>query len=268
MAIDASSIKRFAPWIDVATPNEVERKGNTSQILCYNNFMNQEVSGILVAARDLRSPLSLMRQLALGMDFEHDSQTELVEARDQIVATSERALRQVEDLTKLARLEGSFLDLEPVNAPIVCDEVTRELTQLFNFNQKQLLTRYPTRLPLAAADREMLKTVVSNFCQNAAHYSGEVSHAELTVSVHHRKLRIDVRDFGPALPKDVWQAMRDGWIEKPLSISMRPGSSGLGLYIASRMARAMRAEVGAVRHADGSSFYIDLQLSQQRSFFG
>ena len=87
------------------------------------------------------------------------------------------------------------------------------------------------------------------------------------MSLHQRQIRVAVRDYGPALPTDVQRALNQGWIDKPLSISMRPGSSGLGLYIATRFARAMRAQVGAVRHRDGSTFYVDLAPSRQRSLF-
>ena len=229
--------------------------------------MQGEVNGILVAAHELKHPLSLTRQLALNMDFAQDTPNKLATDRDRIVAVSERALRQLEDLTKLACLEDGLFELEPVSVRGVCDEVARELAALFGFNHKQLLTEYSSRLPLAAADRELLKTVVYNFCLNAAQYSGEQSLAQLSVSLHQRQIRVAVRDYGPALPTDVQRALNQGWIDKPLSISMRPGSSGLGLYIAARFARAMRAQVGAVRHRDGSTFYVDLVPSQQRSLF-
>lgn len=229
--------------------------------------MQGEVNGILVAAHDLERPLGLTRQLALSMDFAQDSPAELAQTRDRIVAVSERALSQVEDLTKLARLEDGLFELEPVSVRGVCDEVAQELNSLYAFNHKQLATRYAARLPLAAADRTMLKSVVYNFCLNAAQYSGEQSLAQLSVSLHQRQIRVAVRDYGPALPTDVQRALNQGWIDKPLSISMRPGSSGLGLYIAARFARAMRAQVGAVRHRDGSTFYVDLAPSQQRSLF-
>lgn len=227
--------------------------------------MRGEVNGILVAAHDLKHPLGLMRQLALNMDFARDSRTQLEGKRDQLVAVSERALRQVDDLLKLARLEDGLFEFEPVSVPGVCDEVARELLPLFGFNHKHLSVRCAARLPLAAANREMLKVVVMNFCQNAAHYSGEDSAATLEVGLHKQCIRVAVRDFGPALPVDVWRALRSDWIQQPLSIPMRPGSSGLGLYIASRYAKAMHAQVGAVRHRDGSTFYVELAASQQRS---
>ena len=48
---------------------------------------------------------------------------------------------------------------------------------------------------------------------------------------------------------------------------MRPGSSGLGLYIASKFARFMNGDVSAIRHRDGTSFILKLPVSKQASLF-
>ena len=61
--------------------------------------------------------------------------------------------------------------------------------------------------------------------------------------------------------------MKEGWINHPTEIAMRPGSSGLGLFIASKFSRYMNASVGAVRHRDGTSFFVELPISKQASLF-
>ena len=63
--------------------------------------------------------------------------------------------------------------------------------------------------------------------------------------------------------------------EKPIALSLADAREmldeaerrGLGLYIASRFSRYMHANVGAVRHSDGSSFYVELPISQQGRLF-
>ena len=39
----------------------------------------------------------------------------------------------------------------------------------------------------------------------------------------------------------------------------------MGLYIAARFANYMNAKFGLVRHRDGTSFYVDLPVSEQMS---
>lgn len=239
----------------------------------------EEVDGILVAAYELKSPLATLRQLALSFD---DLGSEGEKIRAEMVAVSERAIRQVNDLAKIRRLSEGLFEMEPVAVRGICDEVTREVLGLFEEGRSEgqaararLKIKYSNRSRLVTANRELLSSVVYNFLTSATHYAeltneaagDEAGFSELSVSERRGFVRVEVRDFGPALPRDVWREMRSGFIERPTSIAMRPGTSGLGLYIASKFAKYMSARVGAVRHRDGTSFYVELPVSKQTSFF-
>lgn len=226
--------------------------------------MDVEVDGILVAAHELKAPLAVLRQLALnlpGMDFDGERM------RSEMVSVSERAMKQVNDLAKIRRLEDGLFVMEPVAVRAVCDDVTRELQYLFNYNKRDLWIKYSNRSRLVTANRDLLYSVIYNFMLNAMHYSGDGTRAELIVRDFRDRVRVVVRDYGPALPMDVWREMKRGFVKKPTSIAMRPGSSGLGLYIASKFSRYMNASVGAIRHRDGTSFYVELPISKQASLF-
>lgn len=223
----------------------------------------KEVDGVLVAAHELKAPLTVLRQLALSFD-EMDVTNEHIRA--EMVNVSERALRQVNDLTKISRLEDGLFEMEPVAVRAVCDDVARELGYLFAENHRELRIKYVNRTKLVNANRELLYSVVYNFLLNAMHYAEE-GYAELKVGDAKGKVKIMIRDYGPALPVGIWREMKRGWIEQPVSIAMRAGSSGLGLYIASKFSRYMGATVGAVRHRDGASFYVELPISKQASLF-
>lgn len=226
--------------------------------------MEKEVDGILVAAHELKAPLAVLRQLALSFD---NLDTAGEHIRSEMVSVSERAIKQVNDLTKIRRLEDGLFIMEPVAVREVCDAVSQELGYLFSYNQRDLYVHYSNRAKLVTANRDLLHSVVYNFLLNAMHYSGKGARAELTVRDKSGRVRVSVRDYGPALPVDVWREMRRGWVEKPTSIAMRPGSSGLGLFIASRFSRYMGAKVGAVRHRDGTSFFVELPVSRQARLF-
>lgn len=226
--------------------------------------MDLEVDGVLVAAHELKAPLAVMRQLALafegaGTDDEH--------IRSEMLSVSERAIRQVNDLTKIRRLEDGLFEMEPVAVREVCDAVTQELRRLFECQDRELEVNYSNRARLVTANRDLLYSVVYNFLINAMHYANSESRTELAVQDSKGKVKVTVRDYGPSLPIDVWREIKKGWVEKPLSVAMRSGSSGLGLFIASKFSRYMNAKVGVVRHRDGTSFYVELLASQQARLF-
>ena len=205
-------------------------------------------SSAVVVAHELKAPLALMRQLALSIELENDL-AGAQKVSEQIVATSERALRQVNDLTKVARLEDAMFEMEPVNPRVVCDEVLAELWKYFRFNRRELSIEYKNKRKLVVGNRQLLFSVVYNFCLNAMNYGG-----------------VEVRDYGPAVPTKIWRQIKDGVVKQPVDIAMRPGSSGLGLYIAAKFANYMQSDFGLIRHRDGTSFYIDLPVSGQLSF--
>ena len=219
----------------------------------------------VVVAHELKAPLSLMRQLALSLDYEEDIEGAREVGR-QIVATSDRAIRQVNDLTKIARLDEALFEMEPVNPRAICDEVVGELWRLFEFNRRSLRIDYRNKRRLAVANEQLLHSVVYNFCLNAMNYGGEELPSEIFVYDRASKIRIEVRDYGPAIPTKIWREIKGGFINKPVATPMRPGSSGLGLYIAAKFANYMNSDFGLIRHRDGTSFYVDLPVSGQLSF--
>ena len=227
--------------------------------------MISEVGGLTVAAHELKSPLAVMRQLALSMDFQEDSSLDLEKTRSQIVNISERAIRQVNDLTKIARLEEGLFVMEPVSVRTVCDHVLSELRPFFELNHRSLRTSYKNRTNLVIANQDLLFSVIYNFCINAMYYSTAETISILSLSDRGDSVEVAVRDYGPSLPIKVWQQLKTG-ISQPTSIAMRPTSSGLGLYIASQFSNYMQAELSAVRHRDGTSFKLKIPASKQVAF--
>lgn len=226
--------------------------------------MDREVDGILVTAHELKAPLAVLRQLAFGIEGAGASDEHI---RNEMVSVSERAIRQVNDLARIRRLEDGLFVMEPVAVREVCDAVSHELEYLFRYNKKTICTKYCNNSRLVSANRELLYSVVYNFLLNAMHYANKNTKTVLQVRDVRDRVKITVRDYGPALPIDIWRKIKNGKLDSPTSIAMRPGSSGLGLYIASKFSRYMNAEVGAVRHRDGTSLYVELSVSKQASLF-
>lgn len=223
----------------------------------------QEVDGVLVVARELKRPLLELRQLALGFDG-NGAADEAVRA--EMVGVAERAMRQVDDLVKMRNL--AEYELEPVAVRAVCDDVLKEVAEMFEngaAKKCRMRVKYCNRQRLAMANPELLKSVVYNFLLDATHYATIETRAELKVHEEKGKVAIEVRDFGPALPTRMWREMQQNLVRQPSDIAMRPGSSALGLYIASKFSKYMNAEVSAVRHRDGTSFAVKLPSVKQMS---
>jgi len=239
-------------------------------VRCYTSAMNgQEGSDIMqpliAAAHELKAPLALVRQLALTLEDTSLSGAERQRLRDQIILTSERALRLTGDLTKTARLQDAMFQLEPINPEQMCREVVGELGPLFEAYGRKVTFKGRRHPLLLVANRDLLRRILLNFSDNALHYSepGTAVHLQVQALRGSGMIRVGVRDYGPALSSDMWRTLQEKLGAAPQPVHARPESSGLGLYISGQFADAMQGTIGAVRHRDGATFYVELPASRQ-----
>lgn len=225
-----------------------------------------EVSSLTAAAHELKSPLALIRQLALSLESSdiNEEQRRLIQ---QMTLTSERALRLTSDLTRSARLEGAFFAVEPINPEQMCRDIATELAPLFEAHGRTLAVSHRVHPLLLVANRDLLRRIIMNFSDNALHYSqpGTAVHMQIQAFKKNGTVRVGIRDFGPAVSNDMWKSLQKKLKHSPQAIHARPQSSGLGLFIASQFAEAMQGTIGATRHRDGATFYVELQASRQLS---
>jgi signal transduction histidine kinase len=227
-----------------------------------------EVTPLIAAAHELKAPLALVRQLALRLGDDSLSPAERQQLLDRTVLTSERALRLTSDLTRAARLDSTMFQLEPINPDQLCRDVVSELQPLFQAYGRSVAVKGRRHPLLLVANRDLLRRILLGFSDNALHYSlpGTAVHLQIQAFKKTGVIRVGVRDFGPALSSDMWRSLQKKLNTAPQSIHARPESSGLGLYIAHQFADAMNGKIGAVRHKDGATFYVELQASNQLSF--
>lgn len=224
-----------------------------------------DLSFTVTAAHELKSPLSLIRQLSLALETTSLSGAEKQRLLHQITLVSERALRLTTDLSRTARLDDSLFEIEPLNPQQICEEVAHELSPLYKAKGRTIHVSSRYRPILAVANRDLLRRIMLNFADNALHYASDTEVVELRAASAEKgaKIRLGVRDYGPAVPVNVWQVIEASLGTGKQVIHGRPESSGLGLYIAGQFARAMHGRVGAIRHRNGATFYVDVASSRQ-----
>lgn len=226
-----------------------------------------ELSFVTTASHELKAPLALVRQLSLALERGNVSPEEQQRLLRQITLTSERALRLTTDLSRASRLEDSLFELEPINPRQLCEEVVHELAPLYGAKGRNIRVAGGYRQLLVVANRELLRRILLNFGDNALHYADPTQPVELQVATrgHANTVRIGVRDFGPAVSPKIWRQLQRQLGKTPQPLHARPQSSGLGLYVAQQFATAMNGQIGATRHRDGATFYVDMEASTQLS---
>ena len=219
----------------------------------------------VAAAHELKSPLALVRQLALSIEAGGEDGREVEKIARRIVLTSERALRLTTNLTRTARLEDSLFELEPLNPVSLCEEIVEELRPLYEARGRVIKVASRRGSLLGLANRDLLRRIILSFADNALHYTADGTPVVITAHTYDsgQRIRLGVRDYGPAMPTKVWERVGKNLGSSTQPLHSRPESSGLGIYIANQFAGAMNASIGTTRHRDGATFYVDIGASTQ-----
>jgi signal transduction histidine kinase len=224
-----------------------------------------ELAPLVTAAHELKAPLVLLRQLALQLVNETDPDM-IAEISRRIRLTSERSLRLVNGLSKVARLEDALFKLEPVVVNNVAREVANELQPLsVALGQKiEIKTR---KNVLAIGHFDLLRTILLGLIDNSL-----MSHSDSqnVVEVRFRgcgdNLQILVRDFGEAIEPKRFKTISTTLGMTPVAVPSRPNSTGLGLFIASKFSEYMHGHLAITRHRRGGmTFKVTLPASKQLS---
>ena len=227
------------------------------------DFMPDGEALMTATANELSAPLVLLRQLSLALANDDLTPAERTSLIERMALTSERALRTARTLAFQPDAQP-LMALEPVNAVTLCKEVVHELSPLFRAHGKSIAVRKRTKIPLLIADRTLLRRLLVSLGDNALHFSPEGKPTQLTITAHGDYVRVGVRDYGPAVPNDLWRQL-EGRVARRSVVPLprRPQSSGVGLLMARRVAGAMGGLVGVTRHRDGATFYVDMRVSGQ-----
>lgn len=220
---------------------------------------------VLVAAHELKTPLSLIRQLTLMLDDDLTSEVDKKQIKQRIVQTSEQALQLTVDLANSANLTPSLFPLEPVNPLAICQQMAVETR--FNavlYGRKISWPRSGRNSRLILANRTLLGRILANFLNNALKYTEDDSEIKVSVKAVGGAVRLSVRDFGPMMSLKEYRRLLDE-MDARKTVRTRPESSGLGIYVASQFARAMNGQIGIIRHRDGLTFYVEMPISRQLS---
>ncbi|MBC7512072.1 HAMP domain-containing histidine kinase [Candidatus Saccharibacteria bacterium] len=225
----------------------------------------RRVTGIGVAAHELKSPLVLLRQLSLELADDALTEHERARIAVQMTLVTEKALRLTSDLTRVES-QTKLFELTPVNPLDVARDVRSELQSLYSAHGRLLRVSRIHTLPPVIANRDLLRRILLNFADNALHYTGPDDVVELQAQLlaDRSSVRLSIRDYGPHMPLANWKRLVTTLSDKQ-SVHSRPQSSGLGLYISHEFARHMNGRIGAIRHQDGASFYVELPVSRQLS---
>ncbi|MDA1064348.1 MAG: HAMP domain-containing sensor histidine kinase [Proteobacteria bacterium] len=226
------------------------------------NRLAGDVEGMLDAKRalllgishELRTPLSRMRLTLEFLDDEENAaslRTEIMEM-EKIVAS----------LLEAERLNARHANLNRTRV-VVAELVAELLDDFFDRERDRITLLQPQQPVIAEIDEARVTLMLKNLVANALRYSkpgdGPV---ELSFEKSPGELVFRVRDHGPGMPSDHAARIGEPFYRGDPSRARSSGGTGLGLYLASLVAKAHGGKLALIASdSPGACFEIRLPIA-------
>jgi signal transduction histidine kinase len=185
---------------------------------------------LLGISHELRTPLSRMRLTLEFLQDEKDKQSlkEEILEMEKIVAA----------LLEAERLNVRHAALSRTNV-LISDLIDELLNDFFSRDMDRIEVHQPDGTLRANIDEGRITLLLKNLLSNALRYSAaEDGKVEMTIHAENPDLVFAVRDHGPGLPKDDADHIGEPFYRGDRSRDRESGGTGLGLYLATLVARA------------------------------
>ncbi|HEX4431836.1 MAG TPA: PAS domain-containing sensor histidine kinase [Frankiaceae bacterium] len=259
-------------WVRMSH-NAVFEGGHLTQdvVLVYDVTRERQVERlksdfIATVSHELRTPITpikgyveLLRRR--GEDMTPERRREML---DTVADRVSHLARLVEDLLLASGVSAPSAAVVMQTADLA--SLTRRTVDDFPGDASRLTTVAPTALVLVQADPTRVIQVLSNLISNGLKYSPDGSPVDVECRVNHdeRTASVRVSDHGRGIPADQLDRVFDKFhrVEDPLR--MTTSGTGLGLFIARRLAGAMGGTLSVESTlGKGATFCFQLPLAPE-----
>ncbi len=235
---------------DQLTPiNAQNVPGEVQPIVLALNGLLQRVAETLAherrftdnAAHQLRTPLAAIQAHLYAVRHTVNPAVQ-GQALDLLQQTLERAIRLVNQLLTLARLDPkpALPDFQAIQLADIAEAVCAELAPLALQKDQTLSLLAPPGLPLLMGNADLLSMLIANLLDNAIHYTGRAGQIEISLSADMSGLTLMVRDDGPGIAPE----QRERVFERFYRFAPHDQTgTGLGLPICQRIAQLHQASI-------------------------
>jgi signal transduction histidine kinase len=248
---------------DLTRFNESIDQSLTVAVRGYTQLVDQSRQLFLaILAHDLRNPLNAVTMSAEALSLSEVPDPETAEIAARITASAMAMGRMIGDLLDFtASGLGAAMPLSPTDADLtdLCREVVEETraanpTRTLRFDSHGELTGH--------WDAGRLRQVISNLLGNAVQHGDETAPIEISAQGEASGVKLMIRNAGPPIPADAIPTIFDPLVRgasPDRSKHRRPGSIGLGLYVAREIVSAHGGTIGVESSAAaGTAFTVRL----------
>jgi signal transduction histidine kinase/CheY-like chemotaxis protein len=215
-------------------------------------------------AHELRNPLAPIRNAVQIMQLSRDEAMH-GNARRIIERQLKQMVHLVDDLLDVSRISQGKVELrlEQVDVAGAVVDAIETSRPLIDAGRHHLTTRLaPPRALMVEADATRLCQIVANLLNNAAKYTPEGGHIEVTAERDGDEAVVTVQDSGIGLSAEMLPRVFDMFAQVDRSVARAQGGLGIGLALVKRLVEMHGGSVAATSDGPdrGCRFVVRLPL--------
>ena len=240
----------LAPVNEEGIPSELR-----PVVVAINNLLNKVQAGasaqqafLANVAHQLRTPLAGLQMQIEWLQQRHGAEDETARSAQMMLSSTERMIRQTNQLLSLARAEPSGFEKARL-ASVELNKLVEESIQYFVelADTKKIDLGFDLHSVTVMGDRFLLRDLIDNLLDNAIRYSPPGGTVTVACSYDEGHAIFSVEDSGPGIATAARELVFNRFYRLDHTIT----GSGLGLAIVRDIVRAHSAEIELTAGRDG-----------------
>lgn len=259
---ESGAASRTTDVDDVSRFNESIDRSLSKAVCSFTRRVDQSRDLFLaILGHDLRNPLNSIAMSAQILPMLYSAAPDANLAVDQIATNAKVMARMISDLLDYTRTRlgaGMPVNPAPMDLQALCEQLISEFSSA---NPERSILMQSSGDLRGIWDSDRLRQAVSNLLGNAVQHSPATAIVTMTLRGSESKVTVRIHNGGSTIPADELLRIFDPLVRGSNSgqpATNRPGSIGLGLYIAREIAASHGGSIDVASDAEGTAFTINL----------
>ncbi len=230
----------------------------------YKNEVEQTKNDLLaLASHQLRTPATGVRQyinMLINGYFGNLTDEQLAIALKAHLS-NERQLEVIDQILYVAKadIDQLAMNFEEINLTSLTKDVVDTMED--TIKHKEMIIKFssnPKEIK-CIIDKKYMRMIIENLLSNAIKYSHPKSKIYIKLTKKHKLIKLSIKDNGVGIEKADIEKLFVKFSRIPNALSRKEGGTGLGLFLAKKLAEAHRGDIEVIsENSKGSEFILSL----------